>query len=70
MFLYLFLNQRNMFVRFSRQGFHIIPGGFYLPGGKFTPRSHPRKFSKIENTSFKTLISKKAATWRLYKTSW
>ena len=37
-----------MFLRFSRQDFHIIPGGFYLPGGKFTPRSHPRKFSKIE----------------------
>ena len=38
--------------RFSQQDFHIIPGRiFYLPGEKFTARSHPGKFFKIWNFS-------------------
>ena len=36
--------------RFSLQDFHIFQGEFcYLPGGKFTARSHPRNFFKISN---------------------
>ena len=36
------------FVRFSPQDFHFIPGGFcFLPGEKFTARSHPGNFFEI-----------------------
>ena len=40
--------ENSVFVSFSPQDFHIIPGGFcYLPGEKFTARSQPGKFFKI-----------------------
>ena len=40
---------KTVFVRFFPQDFLIIPGGFcYLPGEKFTARSHPGKFLKLE----------------------
>ena len=38
----------SVFVSFSPQDFHIIPGGFcYLPGDKFTASSHPEKFPPV-----------------------
>ena len=50
------------FCQFTLLDFYIIPGTFrclpdgfpYLPGGKFTPRSHPVKF--FENLTFSPVI--------------
>ena len=40
--------ENSVFVSFSQQDFHIIPGGVCcLPGETFTTRSHPGKFLKF-----------------------
>ena len=42
--------ENSVLVSFSRQDFHIIPGGVcYLPGETFTTRSHPGNFFEIWN---------------------
>ena len=54
--LFVFLCQSGIYIFKSLQyiyqltslDFHVTSGGFCcLPSGKFTPRSHPRKFLKI-----------------------
>ena len=49
-YMCVFFIYNSVFVRFSPQDFHIIPGEFrYLPGEKFTARSHSENFFKIWN---------------------